>query len=1665
MKEWHAGGLKKWLSLGLAALLTLQVLAGYHTTAYAEGSSYPDHLIINQVYGGGGKSDTPVTHSFIELYNPTDKPVDLSGWKVEYSSSRSGSKHLGSTVGESVYKNLEGTVPAYTSYLIRGAAETTTDDLVTVQVAQYDLEWPERYIDNDQYNIRVVNRESVPVDQLAVKEQGGEGNPVASISKQKSVRRADFKDTNDNAADFQVLEYKAGVADAAFIAANRPRSLADGAWGIAPEIPGPVPGGDTAVIKIFHTNDIHSRAKRDSGQIGFAQFKTFIDRESEQADGKIVLDAGDIFHGQTIATLEQGASIAELVRAVGYTAISAGNHDFNYGWERLLELEELSGAVVLSANAMKDGGRVYNGAVMQEAGGVKFGIFGLSTPETAYKTNPKNVEGIDFGTDEQIIELSKQMAANLKAEGAQFVIALSHLGDDPTSTIKSTDIAQHVPGIDLIIDGHSHTNYPQGQRVNGVLIASAGEYFKNAGVVTVAYNKETHEKQLQARSIPASGLTLEQYPEDPSVKAVYDAIIQRQSAIKDVVIGTTPIALEGERTMVRSGETNLGRLITSAMLDESGAQIAITNGGGIRNSIPAGDITKGQVLDVLPFGNYIITKSLTGAQIKAALEQGMAFGAGSFPHVAGMTVTVEKYTVMSGSTPVEKGRVKAITVNGQQMSDTESYVVATNDFMAAGGDGYTVLAEPAVLNNFAALDEALISYMSKADLAAIDAERRLRVTVQPKKVSNLGSYSTGYQSEDGGVAEIVKYNPDNKKMYLVNGQEKKIDIVSLADVKNEVGNTYKLEKRIDVSGMVPDFTFGDITSVDINTERDIVAVAVQAEDYRETGAVLVLDYDGNLIQHIWAGIQPDMVTFSPDGQYILAANEGEPRAGYGEGTVDPKGSVSVINLRHGVKSAVAVNVTFDAFDAQREQLVADQVILKKGAAPSVDLEPEYIAVDSTSRKAYVSLQEANAIAVLDMANYRFTSVKGLGFKDHSLPGNEVDLLKDGTIDIKNQPVYGVYMPDGLAAANIGGKTYLLTPNEGDAREWGDYENIRTAEIDGRKVEVLKNEEHDGLEEGKQYVLGGRSFSIWDAETMKLVYDSGSEFEKRTAELYPKYFNTSNKNIKLDDRSGKKGPEPEDIKVMSEGGRHYAFVGLERIGGVMVYDITNPGGAVFFDYMNTRDYSAPIAGDVSPEGLAVVKGADSPTGYPLVLAAHEVSGTVAVYQMNIAADDPADQPGNGGIPGGGGGAPGGGSGGGYVPGGINSGSYHLNPAGIHEYLPPYLRQSNGRQDVIIPLTGRGGNAGRVEAIVQMGQITIGADLLKGNPGQRTIEFSVEEVPDASTYEVLFEEETASALFDLNLDTVSVDAPVAQMTFDKKSMSSMQSSSMQNGMSFTLSSVSNASLPQSVQQAVAGRPVVDFTVQTGGQAVTEFGGGTVQLSIPYKPAAGEDLQALVAYHVADNGQMTAVHNGHYDAAAGRMVFKVKHFSMYAVGYNKVPFEDVSGWAADYISYLAARGIINGVGVGKFAPGHAITRAEMTALLAKLSGADLAKYSTSTFRDVNADAWYASYIAWGAESGIVNGVGDGRFNPDGRITREELAVMLARFAEQAGYSLPSVQEAGAFADSSKISSWAADSVRSMQQAGIIQGQGSGMFKPKGQATRAEAAKMLAVFVQGMN
>ncbi|RHW40192.1 1,4-beta-xylanase [Lysinibacillus yapensis] len=497
------------------------------------------------------------------------------------------------------------------------------------------------------------------------------------------------------------------------------------------------------------------------------------------------------------------------------------------------------------------------------------------------------------------------------------------------------------------------------------------------------------------------------------------------------------------------------------------------------------------------------------------------------------------------------------------------------------------------------------------------------------KLSLDARYDSGVQNADGGTTEIVAYNKHNHSTYVVNGETKKVEAVSL-NYNAENALSLKPFLSIDIADLLKtvdaNFQYGDLTSIAVHPTQNVIAASVQAEGYNDYGYAVFLTGEGKLLSAVKVEAQPDNIAFSPDGTKALTSNEGEPREGYGANIVDPQGSISVIALQKSFENLQAETINFEAFDSaeKRAQLVADGVILKKDTKPSVDLEPEYTVVSEDSKFAYVAMQENNAIAKIDLTSNEVVSIKGLGFKDHSVKGNEIDLRKDDQAKLQNEDVFGIYMPDGIATYSVNGKNYIVTANEGDGREWGeeDTENFHLneaeKEIDGNEIVFYDTTDYDGFQEGKDYIFGGRSFSIIDADTMEIVFDSGSDFERITAELYPETFNSSNDKVKLDNRSGKKGPEPEDVKIGKIGDEVFAFIGLERIGGVMMYNITNPTKAKFVDYLNMRDFSEDIAGDVSPEGLSFVTGDN-----PQLIVGHEVSGTVSVLNL-LAKDQPVEE---------------------------------------------------------------------------------------------------------------------------------------------------------------------------------------------------------------------------------------------------------------------------------------------------------------------------------------------------------------------------------------------------------------------------------------------------------
>lgn len=524
-------------------------------------------------------------------------------------------------------------------------------------------------------------------------------------------------------------------------------------------------------------------------------------------------------------------------------------------------------------------------------------------------------------------------------------------------------------------------------------------------------------------------------------------------------------------------------------------------------------------------------------------------------------------------------------------------------------------------------------------------------------LTQIARYSAGQYNVDGGVMEIVAYNQATEWAYAINGQSGKLAAIPLAGLTAGAHVEELTGTEIDVKALVEaedgTFQYGDMTSVAISPDSTTLAAALQAQGSNDAGrvALFTCEEDGSLTLEalVETGAQPDMVTFAGDG-VVLTADEGEPREGYGENIADPKGSVTVVD----VESQESTVVDFTAFDSQRDQLAEAGIVLKKGSTPSVDLEPEYIAV--SGGKAYVTLQENNAIAVLDIDSQTFDGVYSAGFEDHSTTAIDLDKKDDAYDPQTYESLLGIRMPDGIAAFTVEGTTYLVTANEGDAREWGDEDQgtfylsederdfgeegvtsptgAITAENSGLtgKVVFFKTEDFDGLDPEKDYVFGGRSFTVFQVtqDGLEEVFTSGDDFEALTAQYVPEYFNASNDNAVLDDRSGKKGPEAESVTVGTVDGKTYAFVALERTGGVMVYDVTDPAAITFVNYVNTRDFGTTVegsqeyedgeldkwvtGGDVAPEGLLFLDAASSPNGEPLLLAACEVSGTVAVYQL-------------------------------------------------------------------------------------------------------------------------------------------------------------------------------------------------------------------------------------------------------------------------------------------------------------------------------------------------------------------------------------------------------------------------------------------------------------------
>jgi DNA-binding beta-propeller fold protein YncE len=466
---------------------------------------------------------------------------------------------------------------------------------------------------------------------------------------------------------------------------------------------------------------------------------------------------------------------------------------------------------------------------------------------------------------------------------------------------------------------------------------------------------------------------------------------------------------------------------------------------------------------------------------------------------------------------------------------------------------------------------------------------------------------------------------------VTNGQTGDIDILDLSDPTSPtwVDSFRPASAELDEPTSVA--VFGSV-----------VAATFPGPSTTALGAVVFFDAEGTELASVTVGVSPEMLTFTPDGSRVVVANEAPPQ-GYLGGQDDPTGSVSIIDVSGDIAALTDDAVTDVGFGALTEADIDETTrVFGPGASVAQDLEPEHIAVSADGNTAWVTLQENNAIATIDLAGGTLLSVTGVGWVDHSVTGLDPS-NEDGAVAIATHPVFGMRLPDSVGAFTVGGAPYIVTANEGGSRSYSGFderERVVDLELDPavfpnavmlqalgmlgrlRVTSTLGDIDDDG-DYDALYAYGSRSISVFDVTgAPSLVWDSGDAIEQAVAAAFPNDFNSdSDEDASFDSRSDDKGPEPEGLVVGDVFGAPYVFVALERMGGVMIWDLSDPTEPALFEYVNPRDFSGVpsegTADDLGPEGLVFVAAEDSPTTNPLVVVCNEVSGTVSIYEMTLS----------------------------------------------------------------------------------------------------------------------------------------------------------------------------------------------------------------------------------------------------------------------------------------------------------------------------------------------------------------------------------------------------------------------------------------------------------------
>ncbi|WP_426474858.1 choice-of-anchor I family protein [Chryseobacterium balustinum] len=698
------------------------------------------------------------------------------------------------------------------------------------------------------------------------------------------------------------------------------------------------------------------------------------------------------------------------------------------------------------------------------------------------------------------------------------------------------------------------------------------------------------------------------------------------------------------------------RLIDNSVITSANAQslVELRLGNSTGNAVPFTTTFANNTITVIPTGGLVPNQAYYLA-LKPNMVEDTSDNAVT-------TVTSTTFTTAGTSISLDKTLIKvnenagtlAFKINVTNPSNaTANLVVKPASFNTANSSDFTFTSQTinitpsttSVTVNIPILDDILeeqqaeyfvlglenpvgttITGDTNSTVYIIDNDKAAPVPSNQISLNYIGSFDPS--GNNNSSTEIVVHDPATQKLFTISSLTDVFDIINFSNpLAPSVINTVN---------MAP---YGGITSIAV--KNGLVAVASpNGTNAQQNGSVVFFDINGNFLKQVTVGVLPDMITFTPDGTKVMTANEGEPNDAY---TVDPEGSISIIDISGGINNLSQSNVTtlgFTGYNSQEAAFISSGGRkVKSTSTLAQDLEPEYISISADSQKAWVSCQENNGIIEVNLSNNTLGNIWGLGKKDMSFPGNGFDASdNNGEILIANWPVKTYYNPDAMASFKVGNTNYLVTANEGDEKDLGGFSERTTVGANGYTLDstifpnasVLKashnlgrfrvtnvNGNTDGYADFEEInALGARSFSIFNADTKQIVYDSGDKFERYIAANHPLIFNADNEANGAKSRSRAKGPEPEGVTLGTLNGQTFAFITLERTGGVMVYNITDPNNVTFTDYKHSRSTSA-FGGDNGPEGITYIPPANMNNGKGYVIVANEISGTLSMYEVVLS----------------------------------------------------------------------------------------------------------------------------------------------------------------------------------------------------------------------------------------------------------------------------------------------------------------------------------------------------------------------------------------------------------------------------------------------------------------